>query len=318
MFGSVWSIVAAFALCSSVGAALAFAGPADVVPEAVENTGAWLASLQVPFVLAAGAVCVAVVAFGTRTLRPGGLDIGGERDVSGQTALIWAFAAGMVFILQGFAVTLARAWLGVGRIEDALGGVKASGAIAAVSGALGLMTAIGMAALLHRSSPKAGLRIRGRDTAVGAGLFLLLFPIVAGFGLVAAAAASWMGVASGEALAHETLREIRGNAGNIWTWGLVFQAVVAAPIIEELLYRGMLQSAARRATGSAWAAVLLTSFFFAFMHWSIVPDGSRHQIVQLFVLSVAMGAVFERTKSIGVAIVIHMLFNALNIVMAIA
>ena len=62
--------------------------------------------------------------------------------------------------------------------------------------------------------------------------------------------------------------------------------VIGAPVLEEVLYRGVIQEAIRRAGLRPGPAVLVTSLLFAIMHMSAVPG---HALLALFVLSLGFG-----------------------------
>lgn len=160
---------------------------------------------------------------------------------------------------------------------------------------------------------------------------------------------------------HELLR-VLGGAGEQWVRiALILGAAVVAPLWEELLFRGLLQSLLRRgflrmateppaqagfpvaaatigvgggppgplppppvpaipyATPQAaeteslsrlpawpsWAAIILTSLGFAFVHdlWTAPP---------IFLLSLCLGYAYERTGNLWVPIVMHAVFNSLQ------
>ena len=69
----------------------------------------------------------------------------------------------------------------------------------------------------------------------------------------------------------------------------VFSAVVLAPVVEEIVFRGLLQSMLRNYFRGAWPAVLIASAIFAAMH------GSPHWFPALFALGVVLGYNYERT-----------------------
>ncbi len=89
--------------------------------------------------------------------------------------------------------------------------------------------------------------------------------------------------------------------------GLVFAAVVLAPIAEELLFRGMLYRFFRQQMSMQMAA-WVTGILFALIHFSIVA------FVPLVFLGYYLARCYERTADIRVPIVIHGLFNALMLV----
>jgi uncharacterized protein len=85
--------------------------------------------------------------------------------------------------------------------------------------------------------------------------------------------------------------------------GGFFAIAVAAPLVEELLFRGLLQNAfARRMP--IWAAILLSSLFFAAVH--LQP----YAIPGLMSLSIAFGYLYHRTGSLRMNILLHMANNA--------
>lgn len=96
--------------------------------------------------------------------------------------------------------------------------------------------------------------------------------------------------------------------GGGWTLVGAGMAIVLAPLAEELFFRGVIQSMLRRYLARPWAAVGLTGVFFALVHapyWDTMPA--------LFVLAVVLGYNYERTGRLTAPIVIHALFNAINV-----
>jgi hypothetical protein len=81
---------------------------------------------------------------------------------------------------------------------------------------------------------------------------------------------------------------------------------VAVPVVEELLFRGLIQSMVRSYLDSPWLAILITSFIFALMHpmlhWPAI-----------FMLSLGIGYSYERSGSLFRPIFIHIFFNATNV-----
>ncbi|MDR1433224.1 MAG: CPBP family intramembrane metalloprotease [Puniceicoccales bacterium] len=87
---------------------------------------------------------------------------------------------------------------------------------------------------------------------------------------------------------------------------LICQAVVFAPIAEEIFFRGFVYKVLKN-YGNGLAAIGATSFFFALLHNNAVA------FVPMFVLSVCLVKIYERDADIRGAIVVHSLFNLLNI-----
>ncbi|HEY6328034.1 MAG TPA: CPBP family glutamic-type intramembrane protease [Blastocatellia bacterium] len=87
-------------------------------------------------------------------------------------------------------------------------------------------------------------------------------------------------------------------------------AVITAPLVEEGVYRGVLYSALRRATGLVPSVVIVTVLF-AGVH---VPQywGAWTNIVSITILSLFLTLVRAKSKSILPCIAIHTLYNVIN------
>jgi membrane protease YdiL (CAAX protease family) len=106
---------------------------------------------------------------------------------------------------------------------------------------------------------------------------------------------------------------------------IIVSAVIIAPVVEEFLYRGHLQTALRALLGRAfagtsqeplkprvdrahrWLAIFVTSIVFALAHlepWMMLP---------IFFLSLCLGYVYERTGNLWFSILLHLIFNAANV-----
>jgi membrane protease YdiL (CAAX protease family) len=99
---------------------------------------------------------------------------------------------------------------------------------------------------------------------------------------------------------------VEGEATTL-PWVILLLSVVAAPIAEESLFRGMLYPAIRRAVGArhgVLAAAVVTSALFALIHWHAAS------FLPLFTLAMVFALVFERTNSLATAIGAHALWNA--------
>jgi len=87
--------------------------------------------------------------------------------------------------------------------------------------------------------------------------------------------------------------------------------ILIAPVFEEMLFRGMLQSVMRDLTTRPWEAILITSAAFAASH-------PHTHLPALFVLSCCMGYAYEKSGSLMRPIFIHALFNAASITATLA
>jgi membrane protease YdiL (CAAX protease family) len=89
---------------------------------------------------------------------------------------------------------------------------------------------------------------------------------------------------------------------------LGFSALVLAPLAEELLFRGILFPFVSRRLNVP-LGMLLVSLLFALLHFHLAS------FVGLFLISMAFCFAYWRTGSLWVSIGMHMLFNAVNVVM---
>jgi uncharacterized protein len=89
---------------------------------------------------------------------------------------------------------------------------------------------------------------------------------------------------------------------------LMTLAVVLAPLFEEILFRGIGLPLVARKWGAA-PAVVIVSLFFAAIHFHL-PS-----MVPLFVIAAAFSLAYIHSGSIVVPIVMHGLFNGVNLVM---
>lgn len=110
--------------------------------------------------------------------------------------------------------------------------------------------------------------------------------------------------------AHKLILVLRDpQGGSLVRLMVIVAAVIAAPLFEELAFRGLLQGMLARFTGRPWVGVLLGATAFAVLHdpWTWPA---------IFVIGACGGIAYERTKNLWVAILIHAGFNATSIVAA--
>jgi membrane protease YdiL (CAAX protease family) len=181
-----------------------------------------------------------------------------------------------------------------------------------------------------------GLRTNQAGREVARGLVGGLILVPAAFALNFAAQMIWKPVP------HDLVKVIaRGQSATTWALG-AFMAVIAAPIVEEFLFRGVLLGALNRravsepasdvdpeladhsvevqqaSTGSnvgkvspvAWSLFLsnvAVSLLFAILHAQFWPTP-----FPLFFVSLAFGAMFQRTGSLIAPIVMHATLNGVS------
>jgi membrane protease YdiL (CAAX protease family) len=148
---------------------------------------------------------------------------------------------------------------------------------------------------------------------LAAGAIVLVWPIAAAVGWIVALLVTWITGRQPDPIAHETLRAILDSPGDGWLVVMSALVVIATPVLEELLYRGLLQEALRGIGSGRWPAIAITSVIFAAMHWQ---NTAPHAVISLFVLSLGFGWAYERTGRLTASIVMHMLFNLGNLSLA--
>ncbi len=92
----------------------------------------------------------------------------------------------------------------------------------------------------------------------------------------------------------------------------LFSILIAAPIMEEYLFRGILQSWLRRKLGPI-KAIALSSLLFALFHYS--PEQSSMNITLLITLltfALYLGFIYEKTRSLFSSIFLHVTFNFIS------
>ena len=93
----------------------------------------------------------------------------------------------------------------------------------------------------------------------------------------------------------------------------IIVAAVVAPVLEEMIFRGLFQTAIRSfflsfgRSHSAWLAIVISSGLFAMIH----PNMAHWPA--LFILALCMGYSYEKSGSLFRPIFIHALFNGLTI-----
>lgn len=91
---------------------------------------------------------------------------------------------------------------------------------------------------------------------------------------------------------------------------LIFMVVfgtLAAPIAEEILFRGFLQPAIRPILGKT-NTIIVSGVLFALVHLN------AHVFLQIFILGLLLAYLFEQTKSLIAPITVHLLHNSITLV----
>ena len=108
---------------------------------------------------------------------------------------------------------------------------------------------------------------------------------------------------------EERARELWDRAHGGWLVALVLIVAIGAPLVEELVYRGLvLQTLQSRVNDLL--ALIISAAFFAGIHFAPI------EFPGLFAFSIVLGLCFQRTGRLGMAIAAHIGFNAVGLVLA--
>lgn len=268
--------------------------------------------LQLVLLFAAPVVLVGL--WMTRVVRPSSLDNAKGRSAGQHPAGVW-----LVCALGLWCVGVAGALLGQSLPLNILGekdSLQYQTLTSVVIYGLSIAVGLGLLIALRGGGAKANdLRFAANDLPRGLLGFMLTLPLV----VAATLGAMWLEKqrtgAAPEPIAHKTLGAIINGiqTGDPWAYGLIAIVVICAPLVEEMIYRALLQTAMVRAVGRPWLAIFLTSAVFTLAHTSVAP---WYALPTLAVLSIAMGVAYERSASLIVPVTMHMGFNAMNVALA--
>ena len=111
---------------------------------------------------------------------------------------------------------------------------------------------------------------------------------------------------------HEALEIITGSSSMPLQILMIVLAVAIAPLVEEMIFRGLFQTMIRSYLDRPWVAIAITSVLFSAIH-----ANSEHWPA-LFVLALGLGYCYEKSGSLWRPIFMHAMFNGVTIAAALA
>lgn len=90
-------------------------------------------------------------------------------------------------------------------------------------------------------------------------------------------------------------------------------AIVLAPVYEEFIFRGILQTWLRKVSSSKTAIVIASMIFAAFHYSSLQGYSNISLCLSLFVFSLFLGFCYEKTRCLFSSIILHVTFNFINV-----
>ncbi|HSW86014.1 MAG TPA: CPBP family intramembrane glutamic endopeptidase [Rhabdochlamydiaceae bacterium] len=149
------------------------------------------------------------------------------------------------------------------------------------------------------------------DFGFGLMTWLISFPVIAVIGQITDLIVYLIfGVVTYEQVAVRYLKMALGSPAMLVV--ALFVILLAAPVIEEFLFRGFLQTWFKQHVGQK-AAILLAALCFACFH--LAPSqgvGNISLAASLFVFACFLGFIYERQGSLFAPIGLHMAFNAVS------
>ena len=259
--------------------------------------------LLLPFI-AVGA-CVLLGWIVLRAMRPGKLYLRGTPGRPNRLTVLHLAVPllGYLLVQKGAAAALAP-WLNPRGLED--GQREARLAAAVVAQVAWLAAALAVSSAAFRGGLRRGLGLSLRrwlaDSVRAAAGYLAVLPVCIGLLLAALAL-----LPAGLKKIHDLFVYMRALPG-VWQPAIWLSAVVLAPLSEEVYFRGLMQSFIRQQTARPWTAILAAAAFFAAIHAPAFQN-----VVPLFALAVALGYNYERTGRLLSPILMHAMFNAVNL-----
>ncbi len=269
-----------------------------------------------PYTLAVSMLLVIALLFAGGLLRPGGFAKAGLRDITALPAVVFFFAAFVVLLAQSSGASLVGQFTWVN--EQGYSDFQMRTIVSTVSYLLAMIAGFGMLFILRRSATTGdgldnGFGVGFLDLPVGLGCFLLAFPFIRILGLLGEFAYTQTQGQRPDGIAHETLKIFTDNPNDPWVMVFVGGAIIGAPIVEELVFRVYVQGALLKWFKSPWLSIIFTSILFASIHRLSPQPVPWFALPTIFAVGLTCGVAYERTKRVGVPIMMHMCFNLLNV-----
>jgi membrane protease YdiL (CAAX protease family) len=157
-----------------------------------------------------------------------------------------------------------------------------------------------------------GLRLRTvpKDAAIGFVNLLAVWPPVVAVVLITTQLTRFFVGPQFEMPRHQGIDMVTESTVVSLQVIVIIGAVVIAPVLEELLFRGLFQTTLRSYSERPWLSIFVTSLIFASVHENVTHWPA------LFVLAVGMGYAYEKSGSLWRPIFMHALFNGLTLLAA--
>ena len=141
----------------------------------------------------------------------------------------------------------------------------------------------------------------------------VLGSLVVGFG-ICGISGLWIMLAEQLPSLQKSVEAMNAGAENIAggnAFGTFMIAVIAAPVVEEILFRGIVLRSMRKFS-PAWAAILMSSVLFGVYHLNIV------QAAYATLMGIAAGILYEKKRNLLFPILVHFANNLITMLQGFA
>lgn len=153
-----------------------------------------------------------------------------------------------------------------------------------------------------------------KNIQIGSMAWLLSYPILFAVGQAVTVALLWIfKTALPDQVAVKSLKATFTDP--ILFYAMVFTIICIVPAIEELIFRGYLQTWLRQTFGLGWGIVLTAIIFSSFHYATSQGVANIDLVLSLFVLACYLGFVYERQRSLVASWGLHATFNLISIIM---
>lgn len=221
-----------------------------------------------------------------------------------ETKVPWKIGDVVIALILFFPVLIGATLI----IRAALTPILTRGApvIAFLTGYVLILLLVWYFALARRDASWSTLGFRSFDVSRGLGLAVVWFFLVRIITAIYAILVEQIGIKPPEDML-EQIPELFGRD----TLGFVLAfivVVVAAPVIEELFFRGFIYPAFRERWGIT-AGIIVSGLLFAIFHFNL------YVFVPIAVVGFALAYLYERTGSLGPPIMLHAINNLISVVL---
>lgn len=158
----------------------------------------------------------------------------------------------------------------------------------------------------HQSIQALGLSTVNLSNNIKVGIrqYVITLPFIIIVGFIINLISSYYGVSPET---QDVVKWVMEEKSRFLLGCLIFFGVILAPVMEEILFRGFLQSALRNSFGDRYA-VAISAFLFAGVHMDVFA------FLQIFILGLLLGYLYEKTQTLAASIFVHITHNSLTLI----